>query len=178
MKPVPAGGSAAAAVVAMAAGLVEKAARLSTQHWVGAANIGKRAAVLRKLATLLIDADVAAYTDYLRTRNAAERERIIEIPLSVVRSAEEVVGLAAQLVEHGNPRLRSDAYAALQLAAASARAASVTVADNVRETRDARLAEARTLAKGASERARKLRAPVPPGGRGRARAQSPGTGRR
>lgn len=162
----------------MAAGLVEKSSRLSTQHWVGAANIGKRAAVLRKLATLLIDADVAAYTDFMRTKSTADRERIIEIPLSVVRSAEEVVGLATQLVEHGNPRLRSDAYAALQLAAASARAASVTVADNVREARDARLVEARALAKGATERARKLRAPVPSGGRGRGRAQSLGTGRR
>lgn len=162
----------------MAAGLVEKSSRLSTQHWVGAANIGKRAAVLRKLATLLIDADVAAYTDFMRTKSTADRERIIEIPLSVVRSAEEVVGLATQLVEHGNPRLRSDAYAALQLAAASARAASVTVADNVREARDARLVEARALAKGATERARKLRAPVPSGGRGRGRAQSPGTDRR
>ena len=161
----------------MAAGLVEKSARLSGKQWIGATALGKRSAVVRKLATLLIDADVAAYTEYMRARGPAERERIIEIPLSIVRSASEVVGLAAQLVEHGNPRLRSDAYAALQLAAASARSASVTLADNVRDSGDARLVEARTLSKSASEKARRLRAPARAGGRGRAPARSRGTGR-
>ena len=154
---MPAGGSAEAAVVAMAAGLVEKTARMSGKHWVGAAAVGKRSAVVRKLATLLVDADVAAYTEYLREKGAAQRERIIEIPLSVVRSADEVAGLAAQLVEHGNPRLKSDAFAAVQLAAAAARSASVTLADNVRVANDARLTEAKGLAKRASATAERLR---------------------
>lgn len=175
---MPAGGSTEAAVVAMAAGLVEKTARLSGKHWVGAGAIGKRAAVVRKLATLLVDADVAAYTEFMRARGAAERERIVEIPLSVVRSAEEVVSLAAQLVEHGNPRLKSDAYAAVQLAAAAARSASVTLADNVRLANDARLTEAKSLAKRASELARKLRAPGSSSGRGRGRARSASSVRR
>ena len=175
---MPAGGSAAAAAVAMAAGLVEKSARLSGKHWIGAAALGKRSAVVRKLATLLVDADVAAFTDYMRSRGPAERQRIIEIPLSVVRSAAEVVGLAVQLVEHGNPRLRSDAYAAVQLAAAAARSASVTLADNVSAPDDARLTEARGLAKSASERARTLRAPGHAGARGRGPARSAGSGRR
>lgn len=189
---MPAGGSAAAAAVAMSAGLVEKAARLSTEHWVGAANIGKRAAVLRKVATLLIEADVEAYTEYMSALRAARglhtaerdrimapaRERIIEPPLSVVRSAAEVVGLAAEMAEHGNPSLRSDAFAALQLAAAAARSASVTLADNVRSPRDPRLIEARRLAKSAIESARRLRAPGPKGDRGRAPARSRGSGRR
>ncbi|TMC03555.1 MAG: hypothetical protein E6J30_10645, partial [Chloroflexi bacterium] len=46
-EPVPAGGSAAAAAVAMAAGLVEKVARLSTPQMIGAAAIRKRAASVR-----------------------------------------------------------------------------------------------------------------------------------
>lgn len=161
----------------MAAGLVEKCARLSGKHWIGAAALGKRSAVVRKFATLLVDADVAAFTEYMRAKGPAERERIIEIPLSIVRSAAEVVGLAAQLVEHGNPRLRSDAYAALQLAAAAARSASVTLADNVSVAGDTRLKEARALAKSSSELARKLRAPGRAGGRGRGRARSRGSGR-
>ncbi len=161
----------------MAAGLVEKSARLSGKHWIGAAAVGKRSAVVRKLATLLVEADVEAYMEYMRTRGPVAHERIIAIPLSIVRSAEEIGGLAAQLVGHGNPRLRSDAYAAVQLAAAAARSASVTLADNVRATGDARLVEARALARSASERARRLRAPGPSGGRGRGPARSPGTGR-
>jgi formiminotetrahydrofolate cyclodeaminase len=167
----------------MAAGLVEKSGRLSSEHWIGAAAVGKRSAVVRKLATLLVDADVAAYTAYLqdaraaRGRGAVARERIIEIPLSIVRVAEEVVVLGAQLVEHGNPRLRSDAYAAVQLGAAAARSASVTLADNVRDANDARLTEARALAKSASERARKLRAPGHAGGRGHGQARSEDSGR-
>jgi methenyltetrahydrofolate cyclohydrolase len=175
----------------MAAGLVEKAARLSTQHWMGAANIGKRAAVVRKLATLLIDADVAAFADYMQAVRDARglhteqrekliapaREHIVETPLSVVRSAAEVIGLAVEMAEHGNPSLRSDAYAAVQLAAAAARSASVTLADNVRSAGDPRLLEARRLAASASEKARRLRAPARAGVRGRGRARSGGSGR-
>jgi formiminotetrahydrofolate cyclodeaminase len=182
----------AALAVAAAAGLVEKSARLSTQHWIGAGNIAKRSAVVRKLATLLVDADVAAFNDYLVAARAARglhttererilapaRERIVEVPLSVVRSAAEVVKLAAEMAEHGNPNLRSDAFAAVQLAAAAARSASVTLADNVRSARDERLIEARRLAASATASARRLRAPARPGGRGRAPARSAGSGRR
>ena len=176
----------------MAAGLVEKAARLSTEHWLGSAGIAKRAAVLRKVATLLIDADAVAYTDYIKALRRARglhtaqrealispaRERIVEVPLSIVRAAAEAADLAAELAAHGNPNLRSDAYTALQLAAAAARSACVTLAQNVRSPRDPRLVDARRLVKTASERASRLRAPLPPGGRGRAPARSRGSGRR
>ena len=177
--------------VAMAAGLVEKAARLSAQHWIGAANVGKRAAVLRKVATVLIEADAAAYTEYIkavrkaRGLHTAQREaiiapartRIVDIPLSIVRSASEVAELAGQMAEHGNPNLKSDAYVALQLAAAAARSASSTLADNVPTARDPRLVEARRLATTsvrASRRAAQRRA----GASGRGPARSRGSGRR
>ena len=189
---MPAGGSAAAAATAMAAGLVEKASRLSPDQWIGAANIGKRAAVLRKVATLLVEADATAYTNYMKAVRAARglhtaereklvapaREKIIEVPLSIVRSAAEVAGLAAEMSEHGNPNLRSDAYAALQLAAAAARSASVTLGDNVSGSADPRLIEARRLAKTSSERARRPLARGRSGGRGRAPARSRGSGPR
>jgi len=192
-KPVPAGGSAAAAAVAMAAGLVEKAARLSTAHWIGAANVGKRAAVLRKLAAILVEADAGAYTDYMKAIRAArglhtaERERIlaparlriVDVPLTIVRSAAEVAELASQMAAHGNPNLHSDAVVATELAAAAAQSATTTLAANVKTgSKDARLAEARRLARSASERARRLRAPARAGGRGRAPARAPGSGRR
>jgi formiminotetrahydrofolate cyclodeaminase len=190
-KPVPAGGSAAAAAVAMAAGLVEKAARLSTDHWIGAANVGKRAAVLRKLAGILVDADAEAYTDYIKAIRAArglhtaERERIVaparlrivDVPLTIVRLASEVAELAAEMAMHGNPNLHSDAVVAVELAAAGAQSAATTLASNTRTPKDVRVIEARRLARNASERARRLRAPARAGGRGRAPARSPGSGR-
>jgi formiminotetrahydrofolate cyclodeaminase len=175
----------------MAAGLVEKAARLSTQHWIGAANIAKRAAVVRKVATLLIDADVEAFNDYLKAVRSARglhtaarakvlapaRERIIETPLSVVRAAAEVVGLAAEMAGHGNPNLRSDARAAQLLAAAAARSAANTLADNVPSANDPRLVEAKRLA-APSAPARRRPSPARAGDRGRGPARSRGTGPR
>ena len=185
---MPAGGSAAAAAVAMAAGLVEKAARLSGEQWIGATNVGKRAAVLRKLAGILVDADADAYTDYMRAIRAArglhtaERERIlaparvriVDVPLAIVRSGAEVAELAAEMAAHGNPNLRSDAVVATELAAAAAQSAATTLAANLQTSKDARLVEARRL----SERARRLRAPARAGARGRAPARSRGSGRR
>lgn len=175
--------------VAMAAGLVEKSARLSGEHWIGAANVGKRAAVLREVATVLVDADAAAFTDYMKALRKARglhtaqreaiiapaRERIVEVPLSIVRAASEVAGLAAEMAEHGNPNLKSDAYAALRLAAAAAHTASVTLADNVRSPKDPRLVEAKRLASALA-----LRRPAPrrAGGRGRGPARPGGSGRR
>jgi formiminotetrahydrofolate cyclodeaminase len=183
-RPVPAGGSAAAAAVAMAAGLVEKSARLSTAHWIGAANLGKRAAVLRKLAAILIDADAAAYTDYVKALRAARglhtkereailapvRERIVEVPLTITRAAAEVADLAATIALHGNPNLRSDATVAAHLAAAAAQSAATTLAANVKS--DTRLDEARRLARAASGRANPLRARARAGARGRGSTRS------
>src|SRR5438034_1297695 len=106
-KPVPDGGSAAAAAVAMAAGLVEKVARLSTPQMIGAAAIRKRAANVRVVAAACIESDAHAYLDYMaalqaaRGRNAAERERIlrpasggiVSLPLKVARFAAEVADM-------------------------------------------------------------------------------------
>jgi len=191
-RPVPAGGSAAAAAAAMAAGLVEKSARLSVTHWIGAANIGKRAAVLRQQAARMVEADAAAYTDFMQATRAARglhtlererivgpaRNRIVEVPLEIVRAAAEVAGLGVQMAEHGNPNLRSDAVTAVHLAAAAAQGAAATIAADVKAASDARLTEARSLAKDATERARKLPAPGPAGGPGRGRARSAGSARR
>jgi formiminotetrahydrofolate cyclodeaminase len=190
-RPVPAGGSAAAAATAIAAGLVEKSARLSVTHWIGAANIGKRAAVLREQAALMVETDATAYTDFMEATRAARglhtaereriigpaRKRIVEVPLAIVRAAAEVAGLGVQMVEHGNPNLRSDAVTAVHLAAAAAEGAAATIAADVKTAGDERLTEARSLAKDATERARTLRAQGPASGRGRGRVRSEGSAR-
>ena len=177
----------------MAAGLVEKSARLSTAQWIGASNVGKRAAVLRKLAAILVDADATAYTDYVRALRSARglhtaererilgpaRERIVEVPLTITRAAAEVAELAVMIAMHGNPNLRSDATVAAHLAAAAAQSAATTLAANLpAASDDARLAEARSLASEASARARPLHARGRAGGRGRGRARSRGSARR
>ena len=156
----------------MAAGLVEKAARLSGAHSIGAANVGKRAAVLRRQAATLVDADASAYTAYVKAVRAAkglhtaERERllgpvrgaIIEVPLKIVRSAAEVTDLAADMALRGNPNLRSDAMVAAHLAAAAARSAEATLTANLRaDVKDERLAEARLLTKRSGEMVERLR---------------------
>src|SRR4029077_8605241 len=106
------------------------------------------------------------------------RKRIVEVPLAIVRAAAEVAGLGAQMVEHGNPNLRSGAFPAGPLAAAAAQGAAATIAADVKAASDERLTEARALAKDATERARKLPAPGPAGGPGRGRARSAGSARR
>jgi formiminotetrahydrofolate cyclodeaminase len=155
--------------VVVAAALLEKAARLSLRHWDGAAAVRERAHSLRLHSEELIDADVHAYLGFVeavrsaRGMDSENRERIIgparaqtvDVPLAVVRVAAEVAELAARAYEHGNPNLRSDARVACVLAAAGARAGSITMSANLAEMpRDRRLTEARRLAKEAETWAR------------------------
>ncbi len=176
----------------MAAGLVEKVARLSTPQMIGAAAIRKRAASVRMVATAYIESDARAYSDYMaalraaRGRNAVERERIVgpafggilSEPLKVARAAAEVADMGAELASHGKPNVRSDAMVAVHLAAAAAQASAATLAANLAKSpADAKLGEVLRLATAASERARKLRAPDLEGGRGRGRARSASSGR-
>ena len=177
----------------MAAGLVEKVARLSTAQMIGAAAIRKRAASVRMAAAAYIESDALAYRDYMaalraaRGRNAAERERIlrpafggiVSEPLKVARVAAEVADMGAELASHGKPAVRSDAMVAVHLAAAAAQASAATLAANLaRSPDDAKLGEVRRLASAATERARKLSAPGPAGGRGRGPARSASSARR
>jgi formiminotetrahydrofolate cyclodeaminase len=172
-QPVPAGGSASAAAVAVAAALLEKAAKLSAAHWTGAAGVGERAHALRLQAEELLEADAHAYMAFVEAMRAARgmvgetRERAIgpahsktvDVPLGIVRSGAEAVGLAAQLATHGNPNLRADAVVAATLAAAAAQAAASLMAVNLSSKQgDPRLSEARRLATAADQRAAELRA--------------------
>jgi formiminotetrahydrofolate cyclodeaminase len=177
----------------MAAGLVEKVARLSTPQVIGASGIRKRAANVRSLAAAYVESDAFVYREYLaalraaRGRSASERERIlrpafghiVSLPLKVARVATEVADMGAELAAYGKPNVRSDAVAAVHLAAAAAQASAATLAANlVSRPDDSKLAEVRELAARASERARKLRAPGRAGGRGRGPARSASSARR
>jgi formiminotetrahydrofolate cyclodeaminase len=150
-------------VVAAAAALVEKSARLSTRQWAGAAGAFERAHALRLESFELIEEDAQAYlafVDAVRSHQEVDKAqaRTIDIPLRMTRAAAEVAELAVQLAKHGNPNLRADAVVAATLAAAAAESGLTLIAVNLGDARDdARLAEARRLARKASGLAASLR---------------------
>ena len=162
-EPAPASGSAAAAVVAAAAALLEKVARLSVKRWSGAPGALEQAHALRLRSEELVQEDLQSYLTYIEARRSGEDldaalARTIEVPLAVVSAASQVVDLAQQLAERGNPNLLGDAVVAAILASAAAEAGVTLIAINLGPaTSDIRLAEAQMLARGASERARSLR---------------------
>jgi formiminotetrahydrofolate cyclodeaminase len=150
-------------VVAAAAALVEKSARLSTRQWAGAAGALERAHALRLESFELIEEDAQAYlafVDAVRSHQEVDKAqaRTIDIPLRMTRAAAEVAELAVQLAKHGNPNLRADAVVAATLAAAAAESGLTLIAVNLGDARDdARLAEARRLARKATGLAASLR---------------------
>jgi len=169
--------------VATAAALVQKVARLSGKQWPDSGEIHSRAERLRLHAEELIEEDSLAYLAYVDAvrsgQDVARAEaKTIDVPLEIVRAAAEVAVLARQSATQGNPRLRPDAVVAAMLAAAAAESASFLVAVNLGETADARLDEARRLAREASARLRSPGARGSSNGPGRGRARSAGSRRR
>jgi formiminotetrahydrofolate cyclodeaminase len=148
--PAPGGGSAAAIVVAMAAGLVTMVARASKEHWEEAGGVIGQAEALRARVAPLAEADVKVYTEALGAlRNRAQLEaryrdqkleaaleRAAEIPIKITEAGADVACLAALLVQHGNPEVRADAAAAAVFAEAGARAAAKLVEVNLGTTED------------------------------------------
>jgi len=169
-RPVPASGSAAAAVIAMASALLEKVARLSTAKWAGADAALEQAHALRLRAEKLVEADANSYMAYVEAVRSAKnvqgkaRERAIasaraatiDVPLAIARLAAETVELADAMAEKGNPNLRADAMVAATLASAAATAAARLIAVNLSGARDSRSTEADRIARAATEKAAAL----------------------
>jgi formiminotetrahydrofolate cyclodeaminase len=169
-RPVPASGSAAAAVIAMASALLEKVARLSTAKWAGADAAVEQAHALRLRSEELVEADANSYLAYVEAVRSAKniqgkaRERAIaparaatiDVPLAIARIAAETVELADTLAENGNPNLRADAIVAATLAAAAATAAATLITVNLSGARDSRSTEADRIARAATEKAAAL----------------------
>ena len=152
-------------MVAAAAALLEKSARLSGKQWDGAAAALERAHALRVQSFELIEEDAQAYlafVDAVRSQQDVERAhaRTVDVPLRMTRAAAEVADLAVQLANHGNPNLRADAVVAATLAAAAAESGLTLIAVNVGDVAaDARLEAARQLARKATGLAASLRPP-------------------
>ena len=165
-EPAPAGGSAAAIVVAMAAGLVAKVARASDGYWEESGGVIGQAETFRARVAPLAQADADAYHEALSAlrgrEELAERyrdqqlraalERSAEIPIQIAESGCDLACLAALLVENGNPEVRADAAAASILAESGTRVAAALVETNLGATPDdPRVRHVRSLVEVAAE---------------------------
>ncbi len=167
--PAPGGGSSSAVTCALAAALVEMAARFGDDRLVDA---GDRAGELRERALVLATRDLTSYEPVLAALRLAgddpEREQRIArasaqaaaVPFEIAQVGAELAELAAASVSQGSRHLEGDATTAAMLAEAACRASVRLVEINLRGAGDdPRLADARRLAReAASARERALAA--------------------
>jgi methenyltetrahydrofolate cyclohydrolase len=161
---VPAGGSVAALVVAMAAGLVSMAARVSSDPGAVAQadSIRERVAPLAREDAEAYRAALAAMRspagDTPEQRDEAIRRALVraaEVPLRIAEAAADAAALAASVAERGSEAVRGDAAAAAVLSAAAARSTANLVAINLASASESELvARAREVAENAADSAR------------------------
>lgn len=130
---------------AIGAALAELAARFSDER-----EMAERLVELRTRLLELGGEDSAAYTDFMRTRSDADRDRTIDVPLAIAESAAEVAQLARALVEGGNPRVAGDAESGCILACAAAAVCARLVEINLAGSADPRLERVRAAVASAS----------------------------
>ena len=163
--PAPGGGSSAACTCALAASLVEMAARLGLARGAGPPpDAPERARALRQRALELAERELSAYLPVLEASRLAadhpDREgrlrtalsEAAESPLAIAEAAAEAAVLGMEVVRGSNPRVRGDAVTAVLLAEAAAAAAASLVEINLEGLGDdGRLARAREARRRAAE---------------------------
>jgi formiminotetrahydrofolate cyclodeaminase len=136
-QPGPAGGSAAALGVAMAARLCAMTARRSTRQLPDAAELAAEAGQLGELAAAQAQADADAYRAVLAARRRKDEgladalSEAANVPVWVAELGARVVRLATRLAADGNPNLYGDAVTAALLAEAGVRSACELVRINL-----------------------------------------------
>lgn len=158
-EAAPAAGSAAAIVIAMAAGLIGKIARASTD-WPEAQAVVAQADRLRKRTAPLAQSDADAYLEALAALHLPEHvesevrdmalgqvlARSAEIPLAIAEAGADVASLAAVAADRGIAERRGEAIAAALFAESGTRVAAELVAMNLTVTPDdERVARARVV---------------------------------
>jgi methenyltetrahydrofolate cyclohydrolase len=170
--PAPGGGSSAAIACALAAALVEMAARLAG----GSEDDAERAGGLRRQALELAGRELTSYGPVLAAlrlpRDDPSREQRLdstlteasEAPLAIAEAAAETAVLAAQVARATSPSVRGDALTGAVLAEAAGAAAATLVEINLSQRAgDAAVDRARAARRRAGEaRARALE--LAPGG--------------
>jgi glutamate formiminotransferase/formiminotetrahydrofolate cyclodeaminase len=167
--PTPGGGSVAALVAALAAGLVEAVAR-GSGAWTDGRGLAAQAKVLRERVEPLAQRDAEAYEHALVALRLPETlepevrsdtiERSLsyaaEVPLAIALIAADVAEAAAAAAEGGDASTCADASVAAVLAESAARGAAHLVAVNLTTTEsDDRVVRARRAAEAAGDAARR-----------------------
>jgi formiminotetrahydrofolate cyclodeaminase len=157
-KAAPGGGSVAAlcgalgaALSAMVAGLTRKKERFK-DRWHSMEGIASRADRLREHCLGLVQQDTDAYQEVvaaLRLSNEtaeqgmlrrqalqASLKKAAEVPLETLRAAEEIMEIAHQAVEEGDPITITDAGAGVHLAYAAGMIAAYNVRINLSQIED------------------------------------------
>ena len=158
---IPGGGSAAAVVTAMAAGLLAMAARASTDSWPEARGVAAQAEALRDRVAPLAELGAAAYAEALALldeqrepedqergvfRLGAALSRAAALPLAISEAAADVAELGVLVVERADASRRPDAVAAVLLADAAVNVGAQLVRANLAtQPADERLARAGML---------------------------------
>ncbi len=144
--PIPAGGTVAALVGALAASLGIMGARLSRQR-----GVEHRLSEIGRRLCELMQADGEAYRQFLRAARLAKTDRTrpavlsstlhlaTEIPLEIAERAAEAGALLHACSAEVKPRVRSDITVGLVLAIAAADAGRHTAAENINIQRNQRL---------------------------------------
>ncbi len=146
------------------------AARLSAGQLAEAPGLAERADASRSRVAPLARADAQSYgrvLDALRepdpeTRAVRIRDALsgaADVPLAVAEIGNEVAGIAARLVEEGNPNLEGDAITAVLLADAGVRAAATLAEINLSSANveDDRLGRANELVEKTAATVRRAR---------------------
>jgi formiminotetrahydrofolate cyclodeaminase len=138
--PAPGGGSSAGVTAALAAALVEMAARMPSSQAARAeraadAPASDRAAALRARALRLAEEELSSYAPVLEARDEHERELALaaasEPPAKIAETAAEVAELGVEVAASSSPSVRGDALTGVVLAEAAASAAFRLVEINV-----------------------------------------------
>jgi formiminotetrahydrofolate cyclodeaminase len=147
----PGGGAVTGIVAALAGALATMCGRFADGESVSA---GRRAEELQIRAASLAEADPVVYEAYARARRdkldaetvSAALDEATRVPLEMAEVSAELVQIAGELAQSGNPRLRGDALTALFLAAAATRSATALARENLADAgSDARLEIAAAL---------------------------------
>ena len=128
--PAPGGGTSAAVVCAIAAGLVEMSATLADT-----ADAAEHAVEMRGRALRLAEKELSSYAPVLEARTEADRVTALdgasEPPAQIAELAAELAELGLSVAESASEAVRGDALTGVTLAEAAASAAARLVAINV-----------------------------------------------
>jgi formiminotetrahydrofolate cyclodeaminase len=130
-SPAPGGGTSSAVTAALAAGLVEMAARLAEDSDEAA----ERAAGLRAEAIRLANEELTSYAPVLEAESPADRTTALdaasEPPAQIAETAAAVAELGVKVASSSSPAVRGDALTGVVLAEAAASAAARLVSTNI-----------------------------------------------